>query len=74
VALAEVEGPGAALDAVDKLELRTFYLFHAIRADLLRRLGRREEAVAAYKQAIARSENAKERQLLLRKCQGLEEL
>lgn len=72
VALAEVEGPAAALDVVDKLELRTFYLFHAIRADLLRRLDRREEAVSAYKQAIARTENAKERELLSRKCRDLE--
>jgi len=72
VALAEVEGPAAALAAVDRLELQTFYLFHAIRADLLRRLDRREEAVAAYERAIARSENAKEREFLLRRCQSLE--
>jgi RNA polymerase sigma-70 factor (ECF subfamily) len=71
VALAEVEGPGAALAVLDKLELQTFYLFHAIRADLLRRLDRREEAAAAYERAIARSENAKEREFLVRSREAL---
>ena len=41
VAVAEVEGPDAALALVDALDLGDYYLFHAIRADLLRRLGRR---------------------------------
>ena len=40
VAVAEVEGPHAALTLVDALDLDHYYLFHAIRADLLRRLGR----------------------------------
>jgi RNA polymerase sigma-70 factor, ECF subfamily len=71
VALAEVEGPGAALAVLDTLDLQTFYLFHAIRADLLRRLGRREEAAEAYDSAIARSGNARERELLLQRRQGL---
>jgi RNA polymerase sigma-70 factor (ECF subfamily) len=71
VALAEVEEPGAALAAIDPLELQTFYLFHAIRADLLHRLGRSDEAAAAYERAIARSENAKEREFLLRRRQAL---
>ncbi len=48
VAVAEVEGPGAALALVDRLGLRGYYLFHAIRADLLRRLGRAAEAALAY--------------------------
>ena len=65
VALAEVAGPGAALSVLDELDLQTFYLFHAIRADLLHRLGRRDEAADAYDRAIARTENAKERELLL---------
>ena len=46
VALAEVEGPHAALTLVDRLDLDRYHLFHAIRADLLRRLGRNTEAVA----------------------------
>ncbi len=56
VALAEVRGPAAGLAAVDDLRssgLDGYYLFHAARADLLRRLGRDEEAAAAYD--IARS-------------------
>jgi RNA polymerase sigma-70 factor (ECF subfamily) len=56
VALAEVRGPAAGLAAVDELRssgLDSYYLFHAARADLLRRLGRTTEAAAAY--ATARS-------------------
>lgn len=64
VALAEVEGPGAAIEQVDALDLAKFYLFHAIRADLLRRLGRTDEAAAAYDEAIARADNATERDFL----------
>jgi RNA polymerase sigma-70 factor, ECF subfamily len=71
VALAEVEGPAAALSVLDRLDLRTFYLFHAIRADLLQRIGRRDAAADAYDRAIARSENTKERELLLRRRRTL---
>jgi RNA polymerase sigma-70 factor, ECF subfamily len=68
VAVAEVDGPEAALDLVDALEveLDAYHLFHAIRADLLRRLGRDAEAAAAYDEAIARVENAAERNFLSR--------
>jgi RNA polymerase sigma-70 factor (ECF subfamily) len=65
VAVAEVEGPHAALTIVDGLDLDRYYLFHAIRADLLRRLGRSSEAVNAYDAAIDRCENAAERRFLL---------
>jgi RNA polymerase sigma-70 factor (ECF subfamily) len=61
VAVAELDGPAAALALVDELDLDRYYLFHAIRADLLRRLGRRAEADAAYGTAIARTGNAAER-------------
>jgi RNA polymerase sigma-70 factor (ECF subfamily) len=67
VALAEVDGPAAALQAVDNLELDSYYLYHAIRADLLRRLGRDDEAAAAYAEAIARTENIAERVYLERR-------
>jgi len=60
VALAEVDGPAAALAAVDALGLETQHRFHAIRADLLRRLDRRAEAAAAYDAAIALAGNAAE--------------
>jgi RNA polymerase sigma-70 factor (ECF subfamily) len=67
VTVAEVEGPGAALTLVDRLDLHDYYLFHAIRADLLRRLGRDGEAALAYEAAIARAGNAAERDFLERR-------
>ncbi|MEA2468161.1 MAG: polymerase sigma-70 factor, subfamily [Thermoleophilaceae bacterium] len=70
VAVAEVEGPDVALAIVDSLDLDRYYLFHAIRADLLRRLGRDADAVQAYEAAIARTENAAERQFLERRARG----
>jgi RNA polymerase sigma-70 factor (ECF subfamily) len=73
VAVAEVEGPDAALTLVDGLDLGDYYLFHAIRADLLRRLGRHLEAMVAYGAAIERTENASERAFLQRSRQTLTE-
>jgi RNA polymerase sigma-70 factor (ECF subfamily) len=64
VAVAEVEGPEAALALVDRLPLDGHYLFHAIRADLLRRLGRTDDAVMAYAEAIARTDNTREQAFL----------
>jgi len=64
VAVAEVEGPQAALALVDALPLEASHLFHAIRADLLRRLDRTDEAARAYEAALARAENAAERSFL----------
>jgi RNA polymerase sigma-70 factor (ECF subfamily) len=66
VAVAELEGPGAALALVDELDLGGYHLFHAIRADLLRRLGRDAEAAVAYEAAIGLTENAAERAFLER--------
>jgi RNA polymerase sigma-70 factor (ECF subfamily) len=71
VAVAELDGPAAALALVDDLRLERYYLFHAIRADLLRRLGRVPEAAQAYGRAIAETENAAERDLLTRRLEGL---
>ena len=73
VAVAEVEGPDAALTLVDGLDLAGYHMFHAIRADLLRRLGRNGEATLAYGAAIARTENAAERDFLERSRQALEQ-
>ena len=67
VAVAEVDGPAAALTLVDRLDLQDYYLFHAIRADLLRRLGRDGEAALAYEAAIAHAGNAAERDFLERR-------
>ena len=71
VAVAEVEGPDAALTLIDGLELDGYHLFHAVRADLLRRLGRNAQAALAYDAAIARTENATERDFLQRRRQAL---
>jgi RNA polymerase sigma-70 factor, ECF subfamily len=71
VAVAEVDGPGAALTLVDGLDLGGYHLFHAIRADLLRRLGRNAEAALAYEAAIELTRNAAERDFLQRSRQAL---
>jgi RNA polymerase sigma-70 factor (ECF subfamily) len=71
VAVAEVEGPAAALTLVDGLDLAGYHLFHAIRADLLRRLGRNAEAALAYGAAIDRTRNAAERDFLRRSREAL---
>ncbi|GAB3717525.1 RNA polymerase sigma factor [Amycolatopsis oliviviridis] len=67
VAVAEVDGPRAALDVIDGLELAEYHLYHAIRADLLHRLGRPAESAKAYETAIRQAENSAERRLLERK-------
>ena len=60
VAVAETNGPQSALELIDDLPLEHYYLFHAIRADLFRRLGRRDQAEAAYRAAIERTDNIAE--------------
>jgi RNA polymerase sigma-70 factor, ECF subfamily len=67
VALAEVRGPEAGLAAIDDLrsaDLDGYYLFHAARADLLRRLGRGPEAAAAYAAARSLTANPAEQAFL----------
>lgn len=64
VAVAEVDGPVPALALVEQLDLARHHLFHAVRADLLRRLGRTDEAAAAYTEAMNRTGNVGERDLL----------
>ena len=71
VAIGEVAGPDAALALVDTLDLGRYHLFHAIRADLLRRLGRNAEAAHAYEAAIALTENTTEREFLQRRMEGI---
>jgi RNA polymerase sigma-70 factor, ECF subfamily len=66
VALAEVEGVDAALASIGDLPLDSYYLLHAVRADFLRRLGRREEAVGEYDTALELTDNEAERAFLLR--------
>jgi RNA polymerase sigma-70 factor (ECF subfamily) len=64
VAVAEVHGPAAALALIEDLKLERYHLFHAIRADLLRRLERYADAAAAYEAALERTDNAAERRFL----------
>ncbi|MEU1349086.1 sigma-70 family RNA polymerase sigma factor [Streptomyces sp. NPDC005795] len=64
VAVAEVAGPGQALALLDELELDGYYVFHAVRADLLRRLGRVAEAATAYEAAAALTDNRAEQDFL----------
>ncbi|MFI5799191.1 RNA polymerase sigma factor [Streptomyces sp. NPDC051677] len=67
VAVAETEGPRRALDLVDALDLDGYHVWHAVRADLLRRLDRRAEAAQAYEAARALSESPAERAFLDRR-------
>jgi RNA polymerase sigma-70 factor (ECF subfamily) len=71
VAVAEVEGSEPALAAVESLDLGDYYLFHAIRADLLSRLGRNAEAGQAYDAALALTSNLVERSFLERARKAL---
>jgi RNA polymerase sigma-70 factor, ECF subfamily len=71
VAVAEVDGPAAGLALVEQLDLPGHQSFHAVRADLLRRLDRRPEAAAAYETAIALTGNAAERSFLDRRRTAL---
>jgi RNA polymerase sigma-70 factor (ECF subfamily) len=75
VAVAEVHGAAAGLAAVDELAgaaaLDGHHTFHAVRADLLRRLGRDAEALAAYERAADLTGNAAERRFLERAAAGL---
>ena len=64
VAVAEVDGPGAGLALVEGLDLARHHVFHAVRADLLRRLGRRAEAAAAYDAALELVRSEPERTFL----------
>jgi RNA polymerase sigma-70 factor (ECF subfamily) len=69
VALAEIQGPEAGLRAVDDLPLGRYHLFHAVRADFLRRCGRVPEAAAEYETALSLTENEQER-LFLKRAQA----
>ena len=65
IALAEVDGPAAALEILDGLDLGEYHLFHAARADVLRRLGRHDDASQAYALAASLAATDAERAFLL---------
>jgi RNA polymerase sigma-70 factor (ECF subfamily) len=75
VAVAMAEGPERGLELVEELadaaELRRYHLFHSARADLLRRLGRDDEAVAAYRRARELAANPVEQDFLARRLAEL---
>jgi RNA polymerase sigma-70 factor (ECF subfamily) len=71
VAVAEVHGVEQALQLVDAIDLPKYHLRHAVRADLLRRMGRAADAASAYRVALGYCENKKEREFLMRQCQSL---
>lgn len=68
VAVAEVTGPAAALDLVEGLDLTRYHVFHAVRGDLLRRLGREPEAREAFRRAAELADNDVQRSYLLTLC------
>jgi RNA polymerase sigma-70 factor (ECF subfamily) len=72
VALAEAEGAEPALALVDRLALDEYHYLHATRAELLRRLGRTEDARDAYRRALALVHDDAERRLLERKLEELD--
>jgi RNA polymerase sigma-70 factor (ECF subfamily) len=67
------EGPEAALPLVDALQssLEDYHLWHATRADLLRRLGRTADAVSAYQRALELTQNEVEKRFLVRRLEEL---
>jgi RNA polymerase sigma-70 factor, ECF subfamily len=67
VAIAEADGPAVALALVDGLDLPGYQYWHSTRAELLRRLGRADEAKAAYRQALALARTVPERRFLERR-------
>jgi RNA polymerase sigma-70 factor (ECF subfamily) len=71
VAVAEVHGVVRALELVDAIDLPKYHLYHAVRADLLRRIGRTADAAFAYRLALDHCENKRERDFLMRQCQSL---
>jgi RNA polymerase sigma-70 factor (ECF subfamily) len=75
VAIAMRDGPAAGLALIDALlgrgELDAYHLAHAARADLLRRLGHRDAARAAYERALALAQQEPERRFLMKRLSQL---
>ena len=67
VAIAEADGPAAALAIVDGLDLPGYQYWYSTRAELLRRLGRADEARAAFREALALARTVPERRFLERR-------
>ena len=78
VAVAMVEGPAPGLALIDEVaatgELDRYHLLHAARADLLRRMGSRAQAIASYERALALVSNESERRFLERRLRETQAL
>jgi RNA polymerase sigma-70 factor (ECF subfamily) len=76
VAVAMAEGPRAALQIMDQIassaELEDYHLLHAARADMLRRLGKTEEALSSYRRAVQLVKNESEKSFLERRVREME--
>jgi RNA polymerase sigma-70 factor, ECF subfamily len=71
VAVGEAEGPAAGLELIERLQLDDYRYLHTARAELLRRLGRLDEARAAYRRALALVDDEAERRLFERQLARL---
>jgi RNA polymerase sigma-70 factor (ECF subfamily) len=71
IAVAELQGPHAGLALLDDLELDDYRYYHSTRADLLRRLGRDDEARPAYRRALELTQPGPEQRFLERRLAGL---
>ena len=71
IAIAELGEIAEALAIIDALPLSEYHLFHATRADLLRRLGHRQDAIAAYESALDLATNQAEARFLKKRRDGL---
>ena len=69
VAIAEIQGPAAALAIVDALRLDGYQYWHSTRGELLRRLGQAEQARAAYRRALELAHSPAERRYLQRRIE-----
>ncbi len=72
-AVAMADGPERGLELIDGLELPRYHLFHSARADLLRRLGRYEEAADAYRAALRLDPPARDRRYLERRLSEVQD-
>jgi RNA polymerase sigma-70 factor (ECF subfamily) len=72
IAVAEAEGPEVGLGIVDRLDLDDFRYLHSTRGELLRRMGRTDEARGAYRRALALVHEDAERRLLERRLEELD--
>jgi RNA polymerase sigma-70 factor (ECF subfamily) len=72
IAVAEAQGPKVALEIVDRLALEDYRYLHSTRGELLRRVGRTQEAHDAYRRALALTRNDAERRLLERRVTELD--